>query len=402
MLVWISASKGIRYKEHATRKHGKRPDRYWCLQYRLRGKTINEAVGWWSDGVTQSQCEELMAALRINQKSAQGPQTLKEMRKYNHERRLAEAAAKEAAVPRNQTLIGFWESEYLPRAVLTLAKRGIDSQHTMMRLWLAPVANMPLREITSADLENLVMRPMAEAGKSPGRIRFALTVVSVVWSMAAEKGIVSGENPVRVIKKPRLDDKRDRFLSQTEAVDLLTVLNGLSSESHDVTLLSLFSGLRIGECLALTWADIDQGEGTIFAQDTKVTRNRHAYINAEIEEMLNRRREPGHGKSSRVFDFNGSTYPYSIVRKNFALAVKALDLNDGVADGRQRVVIHTMRHTFASWLVQKGTPLYTVSKLMGRSSMKMTERYAHLAPDIQRAAAMDLEGILKRPLTGKG
>ncbi|MDL2226347.1 site-specific integrase [Deltaproteobacteria bacterium OttesenSCG-928-M10] len=396
MGVWTSAGKGIRYKEHPTRKHGKRPDRYWCLQYRLRGKTVNEAVGWWSDGVTQSQCEELMGALRVNQKSGQGPQTLKEMREYNHERRLTEAAAKEASAHRNQTLLGFWESEYLPRAVLTLAKRGIDSQRTLMRLWLAPVANKPLRELTSADLENLVMRPMAEAGRSPGRIRYALTVVSVVWTMAAERGLVSGENPVRVIKKPRLDDKRDRFLTRTEAIDLLAALNELSPDSHDVALLSLFSGLRIGECLALTWADIDQGEGTIFVKDTKVTRNRHAYINAEIEEMLNRRREYGYSKSSRVFDFSGSTYPYSIVRKHFALVVKGLGLNDGVTDGRQRVVIHTLRHTFASWLVQRGTPLYTVSKLMGHSSIKMTERYAHLAPDTQRAAAMDLEGILRR------
>ena len=396
MGIWTSAGKGIRYKEHPSRKHGKRPDRYWCLQYRLRGKTVNEAVGWWSDGVTQSQCEELMAALRVNQKSGQGPQTLREMREYNHERRLAEVAAKEAAAHRNQTLIGFWETEYLPRAVLTLAKRGISSQHTMMRLWLAPVAKKPLREITSADLENMVMRPMAEAGKSPGHIRYALTVVSVVWSMAAEKGLVSGENPVRVIKKPRVDDKRDRFLSQTEAADLLAALNEISPDTRDVALLSLFSGLRIGECLNLTWADVNFEDGTIFVKETKNTRNRHAFINAEIEEVLNRRREHGQGKSSRVFDFNGSTYPYSIVRKNFALAVKALGLNEGVTDRRQRVVIHTMRHTFASWLVQKGTPLYTVSKLMGHSSIKMTERYAHLAPDTQRAAAMDLEGILRR------
>ena len=394
MGIWTSAGKGIRYKEHPTRKHGKRPDRYWVLQYRLRGKTVNEAMGWWSDGVTQSQCEELLTSLRINQKSGQGPQTLREMREYNHERRLAEAAAKEAAAHRNQTLIGFWESEYLPRAALTLAKRGLGSQRTVMRLWLTPVADKPLREITSADLENLVMRPMAEAGLSPGRIRYALTVVSVVWNMAAEKGLVSGENPVRIIKKPKVDDQRDRFLSQVEAAGLLSVLKELSPDSHDVALLSLFSGLRIGECLKLTWADVNFEDGTIFVKETKNTRNRHAYINAEIEEMLNLRREQGQGKSSRVFDFNGSSYPYSIMRKVFAQVVTDLGLNKGITDGRQKVVIHTMRHTFASWLVQKGTPLYTVSKLMGHSSIKMTERYAHLAPDTQRAAAMDLEGFL--------
>jgi integrase len=51
--------------------------------------------------------------------------------------------------------------------------------------------------------------------------------------------------------------------------------------------------------------------------------------------------------------------------------------------------------TFASWLVQMGTPLYTVSQLLGHSDLKMTTRYTHLAPDTQQAAAMELEGILK-------
>jgi integrase len=67
-----------------------------------------------------------------------------------------------------------------------------------------------------------------------------------------------------------------------------------------------------------------------------------------------------------------------------------------VTDSRQKEVIRTLRHTFSSWHVQIGAPLYTVSKLMGHSSLKMTEPYAHLAPDTQRAAAMDLEGILER------
>ena len=43
--------------------------------------------------------------------------------------------------------------------------------------------------------------------------------------------------------------------------------------------------------------------------------------------------------------------------------------------------IHDLRHTFASWLVMNGTPLFEVSKLLRHASIQMTERYAHLAPD---------------------
>jgi integrase len=67
-------------------------------------------------------------------------------------------------------------------------------------------------------------------------------------------------------------------------------------------------------------------------------------------------------------------------------------------DARQRVVFHTFRHTFrhtfASWLVVDGVPRYTVAELMGHSTLEMTRRYSHLAPDTVRKAAMSLQGKL--------
>jgi len=110
--------------------------------------------------------------------------------------------------------------------------------------------------------------------------------------------------------------------------------------------------------------------------------------------MLKRRSECR--QSSLVFHHDLLKTRYARFREAFTEAVEELGLNEGISDRRQKLVPHSLRHTFASWLVQAGTPLYTVSQLMGHTNIKMTMRYAHLAPDNKRAAARVLEGALSR------
>jgi len=84
------------------------------------------------------------------------------------------------------------------------------------------------------------------------------------------------------------------------------------------------------------------------------------------------------------------------VTNSFEKAVKKLGLNKDITDPRDKVVFHTLRHTFASWLVQAGTPLYTVKELLGHKSIAMTERYSHLAENTMREAVKKLENKLKK------
>ena len=74
------------------------------------------------------------------------------------------------------------------------------------------------------------------------------------------------------------------------------------------------------------------------------------------------------------------------ISHTFFRAVNKLGLNNNIIDPRDKVVFHTLRHTFASWLAINGTPIYTIKELMGHKTLAMTERYSHLIPDAKREA----------------
>jgi integrase len=184
-----------------------------------------------------------------------------------------------------------------------------------------------------------------------------------------------------------------RFLTEGEAKLLLTALAGRSRITHDVALLSLFCGLRAGECHNLVWADIDFSQNIIYIKDAKNKSSRFAYMTTEVNNMLQAIYEQ-QDKDALVFP-SKTGRAKSEVSDTFTRTVASLKLNDGISDRRNKVVFHTLRHTFASWLVQRGTPLYDVATLMGHNTLEMTKRYAHLAPENLRSAVKGLEGVLE-------
>jgi integrase len=393
MDFWIKAGRGLRCREYVSRKYGRRPDRYWCIRYKRGARYVTEAVGWWSAGITKAVCEGLLGEIRRNQRLGHGPQSLKELRLADQERCDAEDVAAESRRRRSITLGEFWEQEFLPRTrvhtVASTFKRGVS----VMRSWLMALADKPLCDITVSDLENVV-KSMIEKGRSPGSVDKVVRTFSVVWNTAKKLDLVSGDNPASKVKWPKRDNRRIRFLSETEASALLEALKRKqSANAYDAAVLSLYTGLRAKECTALTWADIDLDNGTIFVKNTKNKFNRHAFIGAEVREMLTRRYQ-GQAKNEPVFPGRDGGDPSCAISRAFHKTVEEVGLNYGLDDRRQEVVFHTLRHTFASWLVKRGHPLYTVAKLLGHRSITMTQRYAHLAPDTQRAAVSRLEGLL--------
>lgn len=195
--------------------------------------------------------------------------------------------------------------------------------------------------------------------------------------------------PHQKVKLPKKDNRRTRFLTKDEASRLFKELRKRSPETHDMAILALYCGLRFGEIASLTWQDIDFENEDIYIRDAKTPVNRKAFFIKPVREMLKRRALEPHSNSDRLFNtVDGGKL--ARVSKTYGRIVAEM-FNQGIDDSRQKMCFHNLRHTFASWHVQLGTDLYTVKELMGHSNFKMTQRYAHLAPDGLRKAVKVLE-----------
>jgi site-specific recombinase XerD len=112
-------------------------------------------------------------------------------------------------------------------------------------------------------------------------------------------------------------------------------------------------------------------------------------VKAMILEM-----EPGKA-GDFVFKNTGKNERMGQIPDTFMKAVNKIGLNDSIQDSRLKVVFHSCRHSFASWLVTDGTDLFQVKELMGHKTVAMAARYSHLSPDTLKRAVKSMESAMQ-------
>ncbi len=386
-VTWISSSfKGIRYYEHPTRKHGIRKDRYFALRYQKNSKRIEEGIGWASEGWTAEKAFQKLIELKHNAIVGEGPTRLSEKRKI--------AKTKERQIELdNLPFDTFFEKTYQIYSKSNKSSNSTRTEEQLYRLWIEPVIGKnPLKKVSPTDLEQ-IKRNMLEAGRAPRTVQYCLAVIRQIFNHAKMVSLYEGDNPVSKIKKPSIDNRRLRFLTKAEASNLLDRIKHSSSQLHNMALISLHCGLRAGEIMNLTWGDVDTEKRLLKLRDTKSGRNRVAFMTKAVKELFDT--IPSKENNDYVFtDKKGNKIKE--VSVSFDRIVKELGFNNGITDRRQKVVFHSLRHTFASWLVENGTDLYVVKELMGHSTIAMTERYSHLGNNARQKAVRKLDSSISK------
>lgn len=395
---WISTKyRGVRYYEHPTRKHGVKFDRYLAIRYQQDGKRIEEGIGWtserdpeddqnWTEAKAALVLERLRGAAKHGKTEA--PTRITEKREIERQRKEAEKQARDLAEKENVTFGYYFEKVYFPTFETGRKKDTTRKGKEHFKNWIKPViGDTPLKDVKPFAIEK-IKKNLLDAKKTPRSLQYIFATIRQAWNMARRDGLVSGDSPTKSVKVPKVDNRRVRFLSHKEAETLLKALQEKDRLTHDLALLSLHTGLRMGEMASLKWSHIDTDRGIIRIMDPKGGEGRAAFMTARVKAMIEamKQREPN--------DYVFTTETGKRVNDTpiiFAEVVSSLGLNNGIADPRQKVCFHTCRHTFASWHVTAGTDLYTVKELMGHSVIAMTERYSHLAPGTLQNATRTLE-----------
>ena len=392
---------GVRYYEHSTRKQRNgQPDRYYSIRYKKDGRTIEEGMGWATEQWNAEKAFKVLSGIKENKKTGTGPQSLSEMRqKAAAERAAAEKEASEEYVT-NMPFQDFFERYYMPEAKRSKRSWLTDEQryHKIIK---PAIGAKPLPAITREDIQGII-DSLVESGAAPSTIKQYRSIINYTFTQASltklqGTTIFGGQNPVRGVKIPPIKNARERFLTAKEVKSLISAAKKLPCiDLHDCIVLSLNTGLRLGELQRLEWPDVDMVHAMLTVRDEahrkpggKVPLN-----DAALGILKERWKQQKKGiATGLVFPpILGGRMRASLTHA-FRALVDSVGLNDGIRpdDRARRIVFHSLRHTFASWLACNGEDIYRIQRLMRHRTITMTMRYAHLIPDATRSAVHNLK-----------
>lgn len=387
MSGWKTTSApGVRYREHTSRllPNG-RPDRYFAIRYYIGGKRREDGLGWASEGWTVAKAQRLLGQLKEAHKTGDGPTSLAEFARENRQRREDERQISEV-----MALGEFFDQYYMPAA--KRRKRSWNHDKGRFEKGIRPVLGAyPLRGITQEHVQSL-LDALRKNGASEATCLQYMAILRQVFNLARVTLIAGSPvyqeqiTPIDGVRLPKALVERERFLTYTEA-DRLIEACADDADLHDLIVLALNTGLRLGELVRLEWSDINLAHGlcSVRHEDMRKPGGRIP-LNAVARDVLQRRFSIREKKQRLVFSAEVSGVDGNVLRRRYEALVDLCKFNEHSTGPRDRVVFHTLRHTFASWLAIAGTDIYRIKALMRHKTIKMTERYAHLLPDAMREA----------------
>lgn len=360
-------------------------ERIYYIKFTQNGKQVKEKVGSNTEGVTAAYASKIRA-----------------------KRTSVDRLKDDAPMLKNQKLPTF--NEAFEMYMKKIENKG-DTRNTQGRYDLhvkQTFGHLRLDAITTDMIEDFKYKARKKVSfktkrpYAPKTINDWLDIIGTVFNYMINSHDLKLKNPAHASKleREKIDNDRERYLDLEEIQKLWSVLNARYGKGYKnyVTdnmkiflALSLSTGARLRSVLTITKADINLKTNTITIKNHKSNRTYHGYLHPSYKNLIEDRMKK---ISSIDYVVNGS--PMELSRTAVSKVFKPIfdelfnkELEEG--DAKRRVVVHTLRHTFASQLAIRGTPIYTIMRLMDHSDISQTIRYAKLGPDSGRDSVFKLD-----------
>lgn len=302
------------------------------------------------------------------------------------------------AIPPRETC-----ADFFPRWLAT--KRGAiegASQReyaAAIRLHIAPALGaVPVAKLTpqhvQAFYDNLgARRSPATVHKLHNGVMYPALALAVRWGLATR-------NVAALVELPKLGAAKRRALSRDEARRFAEAVAG--DELEALYLLALTTGMRQGELLGLRWADVDLDGGVLAVRQqykrledgrgmgrpkSEAGRRMIALTPFVVASLRRHKERAGAGELVFADAAGGPIHPETLRRVHFYPLL--------ARTGLPRVVFHELRHSAATILIAAGVPLSVVSRLLGHSSVRITDSvYGHIAVEDQAPATAAMGRLL--------
>jgi len=245
------------------------------------------------------------------------------------------------------------------------------------------VGDKPADQLTGVDLLVLVRRAL-ESGRMPAGINVNLRCLHAFGRWCAKQKLLDRDNPFAGVDLLKVPATPIRYLNHEE---FRRIYNAESKPLlGQIYLVALVTGQRCGDVLRLRWEMIDLQRAVIRLVNKKTNRLNTIPIHSMLMEVLQKMGLKSEG-------------PLFVGRRGEKLTVSYASHQFLKAARRARVdgvTFHTLRKTFASWLALSGVGLHEIQKLLGHSSVTLTEKY------YASLCASELHGTIARlqPVTG--
>ena len=273
----------------------------------------------------------------------------------------------------------FFLYSYVPYAEMR-KKTLFQEKYIFRKHMSASLGQVALRDLNSGILDDWLTGHL-KTGLKPSTVNKHIAFVNRLIRVAEKWSLIDNKSYFSLrLEKVRTGDHTQRFLTK---VEVERILEAARRDMHPYIFAAakilLLTGCRVGELRKARWRDLDETARIWRVPVAKGGRSRRIYLN---NAAMNTFREIRFKARHLGLD----TGPASFVVTNpktggcydsfYAAWYRVLE-----DAGLSGVRLHDLRHTYASILINNGATIYEVQKLLGHSSVNMTQRYAQLFPD---------------------